>query len=1460
MNLANCRPALLPVLLLLVVSTAHSQSSGRFLSPEIVDAAATSSVAGDFDGDGKQDLVIGGSGKLKIYLDRINGYQLRSTYEFEWPTPQAVADFNGDGKLDLVLRKGGSGLLVLTGNGDGTFREGPVLALTCDGSYACEVHAGDINRDGRPDLIVLVSGRIVAFLSKGPDGFSESTPVQGIPECGGPFDFARFPGCIDTIALGDFDGDGALDLASTINWFGPIFVWKGRRDLTFSLEGHFSGFYANLFLGATPRVRLLADDVDGDKRSDIIVMHGEMDIFFLGGSSQHYDAGLRVFLGDGKYTFTQAAGIQLPQTHGLPAATALAPAPKRIVAEGGGGVVAVLTPTTGGSYTVQNYQTTVGVSSLNPLVRGDRVDLLVGGAVLHSSNALGLQAPLSVPTARLALVEDFNDDGRADIVQMGTDAISVYLHTEQGLQLTQTLSCRNVSRAKIADLNSDGHQDIVAISGGSTGCTHQVCYFSRQKACSFLGDGQGQFTSKETELEFYGGGQTLEPAVGDLNRDGNLDVIVSTVDTGFSSFFYNPRPLIAVLLGKGDGAFSEITYDFPAGGREAASNLSLADFDGDTVLDLLTGTNDGQLNLFRGLGDGRLAAPQPIGSTLYANMTGLAAGRFHRGGNDGHRGGNDGHRGGNDAAVGFEGGVAILANTGGALTQTATLPVVTVTSVAVGDLDGDGNDDLVATSEESLLVFLGDGNGNFGQPTAYRTGPGTSVCGRTAPPPGVSSPDTRCAVVVKDWNNDGASDVLFTTPSALNVYLNTGGNLVALRNSPASSLTLQPVTLEATVSPTVLSERVPGGRITFEDVGAFPVAILGTVPLISGRAELKLPGMTAGLHHLQARYSGDGTLNPARSNIVQQNVSMPGQSSQLPEQAARPGGLGPGCSLPAAIAAQARTSARQVRTVGKAGGVPGQSAMAAQGKDGNRRGDFKIKKPLINTLVDPAPAMPTASVLAELVTHGGGAFTFDGIDHADSRNAGGGQNTSAEPPDQAIAVSPDQVLQAVNNAVSVYRKDGTRIVGPIAINAFFGLPPAINRDADGNPVTFGPFVADPRALFDVDTGRWFVTALYVDIEPQLGTFLNSAALIIAVSESSDATQPFRIYSIDITDEGYGKCPCLGDQPLLGVNRDGIYISTNQFTLRDLEFQTALILAIDKHKLAAGEPTTATGFQNLTVAGVPAFSVQPAIAAPGTSASGVEFFMNTLDFSRAGDNRVAVWALTDTRKLQLGRTDFTVEARIVQVPAYGVPGTAEQKPGPAPLRDELNTAGVHEELERLDTNDDRLQQVYWTGNTLHAALTSALDVSGKLQSGVAWLQVDVAADQCSFTANTVRTGYLALAGADLFFPAVSMASAGTGVLALNVGGVDRFPSFGYVRMSSTAGAESRVYLTAIGKEPEDGFSGYRTFGGDGVARWGDYCGATVSPDGQLWIAGEYIPVVDRARSKYANWGTVLVKLP
>jgi len=115
----------------------------------------------------------------------------------------AVADVNGDGDLDIVGVDSNGDLVVLLGNGDGTFQVPIVSPLGGLGPLAI----GDFNRDGRPDVAALggsifSTGPVLILLGNG-DGTFQSP--KSFPTDAGSF----------CIALGDFNGDGNLDVAAS---------------------------------------------------------------------------------------------------------------------------------------------------------------------------------------------------------------------------------------------------------------------------------------------------------------------------------------------------------------------------------------------------------------------------------------------------------------------------------------------------------------------------------------------------------------------------------------------------------------------------------------------------------------------------------------------------------------------------------------------------------------------------------------------------------------------------------------------------------------------------------------------------------------------------------------------------------------------------------------------------------------------------------------------------------------------------------------------------------------------------------------------------------------------------------------------------------------------------------------------------------------------------------------------
>ena len=163
-------------------------------------------IVGDFNHDGKLDLAVAnyeddtmsvllgdGNGTFQPHVDYPTGHS---------PSSLAVGDFNGDGKLDLaVANTSGNSVSVLLGSGDGTFHAHVDYPT---GNHPGSVAVGDFNADGKPDLAlvnVYQSDRTVSVLMGNADGTFQASMNYASGQV------------LDAATPADFNMDGALDLA-----------------------------------------------------------------------------------------------------------------------------------------------------------------------------------------------------------------------------------------------------------------------------------------------------------------------------------------------------------------------------------------------------------------------------------------------------------------------------------------------------------------------------------------------------------------------------------------------------------------------------------------------------------------------------------------------------------------------------------------------------------------------------------------------------------------------------------------------------------------------------------------------------------------------------------------------------------------------------------------------------------------------------------------------------------------------------------------------------------------------------------------------------------------------------------------------------------------------------------------------------------------------------------------------
>jgi len=509
---------------------------------------------------------------------------------------------------------------------------------------------------------------------------------------------------------------------------------------------------------------------------------------------------------------------------------------------------------------------------------------------------------------------------------------------------------------------------------------------------------------------------------------------------------------------------------------------------------------------------------------------------------------------------------------------------------------------------------------------------------------------------------------------------------------------------------------------------------------------------------------------------------------------------------------------------------------------------FRAGQGLMRSRISLSSALQASSTQSLTVNPASSAFGFMGLTHYDQRNANAGNQFSVEPPSQGLAVGNGYVVEGVNNAIQIYDTSGNPLLSTVlATNQVFGVSPAIDR----NTGIQGVYPTDIRVFYDQTLNKFFILQRSQDNDI-FGNELPSSHIYIAVSQTGDPTGTYNVYSMNTTNPSHFGCPCISDYPEIGADQYGIYLTWNEYT-SGLQFFDAVVFAISKSSLAANAATP-TAFQFFVPFSTGyEFAIQPATTPPGggyyLANGGLEYFVSSLKSSSV-DSNLALWSLSNTSSLGTISPGLSLVETIVPTELFTAPGISNQQPGPTPYGTSLGRS-----LEFLDGGDSRVQSVVYVGGRLYTTQeTLLLDDNGHFVIGCAYVILSPIFRGSVLNAPVQRQGYFYVNGNHLLRPAIAVNTQAQGAIVFTLVGPNYYPSAAFVPISaSTTG--STVQIAGTGAFPEDGFSGYASFGNP-VARWGDYSAAFAASDGSIWMATEYIP--NAPRTQLANWGTYVIK--
>ncbi len=447
------------------------------------------------------------------------------------------------------------------------------------------------------------------------------------------------------------------------------------------------------------------------------------------------------------------------------------------------------------------------------------------------------------------------------------------------------------------------------------------------------------------------------------------------------------------------------------------------------------------------------------------------------------------------------------------------------------------------------------------------------------------------------------------------------------------------------------------------------------------------------------------------------------------------------------------------------------------------------------------------------------------------------------PPDTILARGPDRTIEMVNRRIRLHNNAGSNL-STRNLNTFFG---AVN--ASGQPT--GQMLFDPKIIYDRNAAR----PRYYAVALQVGTSAARLSRIyVAISRTSRPTsltssQWCRYWINARTSLGAGT-DTWADYPGLGIGRDGLVITTNQFGW-DAPFVGSVVWALNKTPLnnnATSCPSMRAPWRwhsytsGSFLSRLP-FTMQPALhyTSPGsqTGVTNPVYMVNTLVGSPTYDVwRVANLATSDP--LLWGPISVTGTWANESLPDYL---SRNDGRGRVP-----NGAGG-----QIITGDPRMMQVSARGDRLTGvhAVGCQYTASTTVETCIRVIEFNVGTGSGNALVASVARQMVTGGGDDwhYFYPSVATNAGGVLVAAFDVVGLDGRLSSAWAILPVNASAFSQVTYLAQGTCALSATYQASILGN----RAGDYNGASADPDGtRVWVAAERAVTISGIGCGWQTW--------